>query len=335
MIARDSMLRGVGDFSVASQFFSRGVIGLIASIHCESVTHRYSLAVTDAGNYFSYDIWNDSLSFLYCLPDRIVLTDASWLTYDTGLFCTSSMDGYLRLYDTSRPDQPLPDALDCGYPVRNCEFNSKAPIIAAALEEGYCRLWDIREKVHLRELTISEEDDTTVVKWIPDSEYSLVVADVQGRLAFFDIRNDKTPYFFSWWRASLDQVDYRSGHDQSVIGLTMSANGRILYSLDTLGYIREWDIDRGLSNMKQVKVDFTGVPARLMGMCLFENELLVPVKNAVYNMQTDQAMIGHANHVVGVTAGADEFVSAGTDGFVIVWRRPSLLPEVDESDWSD
>jgi hypothetical protein len=134
----------------------------------------------------------------------------------------------------------------------------------------------------------------------------------------------------------LDDTDSSGGHELPIIGLVFSDNARILYSIDTGGFLREWDIDRGLSNMNQVKVEFVDVPNKIIGMCLFQSDVLLPLRNAVYNLQKDEVLIGHAKPVVGITPGIDEFVSAAADRYLAIWRKPADTQiEVDESDWSD
>jgi WD40 repeat protein len=151
----------------------------------------------------------------------------------------SSYDHSLRLYDTRRPDQLLLKPLDLGYSAHCCDFNARAPIVAAGLEDGHCRLWDMRSLFNLHELSTTFDDDVRGVQWFPTSEFVIVIGDTAGRLLFFDVRHEREPYFFRWWKRAVDNTS--GAHEFPIVGLAFSENGRILYSLDVEGHLREWD----------------------------------------------------------------------------------------------
>jgi WD40 repeat protein len=330
------MLSEVGDFVVTSQHSSKSVLGSINTVRCESVTRRYALAVTDRGGYFAYDIWTSSVLFSHTVASPTCLTDASWIAHDFGIFCTSSYDHSLRLYDTRRPDQLLLKPLDLGYSVHCCDFNARAPIVAAGLEDGRCRLWDMRSLVNLHELSTTFDDDVRAVQWCPTSEFVIVIGDTAGRLLFFGVRHEREPYFFRWWKRAVDDDDTSGAHKFPIVGLAFSENGRILYSLDAEGHLREWDVDLGLSTMQQTNLGMAKGIHRKLGICICEGDVIVPVKNSVQKVHSGQSFVGHLKNVFAVSTHSDGFVSAGADAVLPVWKHRDASEFLeDKSDWSD
>jgi hypothetical protein len=97
-----------------------------------------------------------------------------------------------------------------------------------------------------------------------------------------------------------------------------------------------WDVDLGLSTFEQHRLALAGDRHRKLEMCLFENDLIIPIKNSITNVQKGDVYFGHMKDVRAVAAHRDGFVSCGSDRFLCVWRRKGdvNVPE-DHSDWSD
>jgi WD40 repeat protein len=242
----------------------------------------------------------------------------------------------VRLYDTNAAKAPFTAPVDFGWSVFSCDFNCASPVVAAALEGGVCRLWDIRADVNLRALDTTFDDDLRIARWSPVSEHMLAVGDSSGRVVLFDIRQERAPYFFGQWKRAIDDGDQSNAHEHGIIGLVFAANGRTLHSLDSAGVLRVWDVDLGLSTLEQHRMDLTGERQRKLEICIFENDVLVPIKNSIMNVQKGDVYVGHMKDVRGVAAHSDGFVSCGSDRFLCVWRRKEdvNVPE-DHSDWSD
>jgi WD40 repeat protein len=188
----------------------------------------------------------------------------------------------------------------------------------------------------LRALDTTFEEDVRIVRWSPTNENILAMGDAEGRVVLFDIRHDRQPYFFRQWKRVIDDDDQSNAHEHGIVGLTFTPNGRTLYSVDSNGIVRAWDVDRGLSTLEEHKIDITGPRQRKLEICIFENDLLVPVKNSVCNVQKGDAHVGHVKDVLGVAAYSDGFVTCGADRFLCVWkRRKDVQMQDDQSDWSD
>ena len=320
---------------VVAQYSRPRFRGPVTCVACETRYNRWVLGVTNSGHYFCYD--TIALEPSWCCHTDGSLTCGSFTPNDYHKFVTASRDNHVRVYDTDSPESPV-KTVDCGVPVHCCSFNSTAPVLAAALDGGRVRIIDIREKVNLNQLETQHDDDVWAVTWLPGSRNSLVAGDKSGRLFMFDIRSRQPPYQFAWYRSSIDDDDAddaQQAHDSAITGLIFDRPGTTLFSLDAHGFLKQWDAAKGLthSRMRKFEIPRKQTP---VGMCLCDDDVLVPARNCVARARDDTSMVGHIRDVTWLTETGEGFVSAGDDACVCIWRRNDELPPlVDESDWSD
>ncbi|KAH0788588.1 WD40 repeat-like protein [Histomonas meleagridis] len=328
------MLISEGRYRVVSQYSTPHLKGsTITSLDTDFIEKRFIVGSTENGYFFLYDAIKLQPIFCTCLPCPTIITDIKWRKDQKNNFLTSSYDNYVRIYNTAKYQEPFIE-YDCGTKVFSCSFNSKSPIIAAALDKGLTRIFDIRESANLIGLKAPKQTIINVVEWASDS--SVVCGDEEGNLYLFDIRNPYSPFQFGWWKQSLFDTNDLPAHDQPIIGITMSENGRQIYSLDKQGCIRQWSVDEGTSTFLQYMLKTPPNFARNVQMCTHNEDLFVPESNAIINMTKSQALFGHVMEIVALTAFDDGIASAGCDSFMCVWRPEEQIgPICDVSDWSD
>ncbi|OHS95393.1 hypothetical protein TRFO_10528 [Tritrichomonas foetus] len=329
------MLSQDSDYAVFAQYTSKHFKNSINSIDCDSVEKNFVLGTTDEGYYFIYSTYKALCKYCCHTKRKTVLTDARWKKNDLQTFATSSLDGNLRIYDLLSPKEPTHE-YGSGSQIHGISFNYKSPIVACAQNDGMTRLYDLRQKVNLNALDTDFEDSINVVEWSPASEYSIVCGDSAGRLCYFDIRQMKEVYEFRWWKMEIDDDDDSFAHENEIIGLTYSKNGRTIHTLDKDGVIRLWDADSGLTQMIEYKLDSPPNRARRYGICMLGNDLAVPERNSINVITRRQKMLGHMQDVNAVVETLDGVASVGMDKNLLVWRKKDeMMIENDVSDWSD
>jgi len=327
------MCRARGAFRVHAQFSVPRFGGRIGSIDIDRVDSRYALGVTDNGFYFLYDVLQASSAWCLCLREATVLSCACFLAYDRGLFVTGSYDHYLRIYDTESPREPVNAPIDLGHCINGCDFNGLRPVVAAALDDGLTRLFDLREDVNLAQLSTHSGDDVTAVRWVPGSDSGLAVGDAGGRVILYDIRSPQRPFRLAWSRG-VDGEPEDNAHESGIVGLEFAGPHR-LGTPDEGGLLRQWDIDSGTASWRQVCVDAPR-GSRRVGFFVLDGRVFAPSGNAVVDVDRNEGMVGHMRRVTWVARYPEGFVSASEDAFLCVWRAGEAAqgPE-DESDWSD
>lgn len=330
------MLNEISEYTVFSQFSNKHFKFPINSIDCETLGKRFVVGCTDNGYYFVYDTFKSSCRICHKIDRTAVLTDSRWKKNDITVFCTSSLDGELRIYDVSSPKKPSQSYSNESH-LHSCSFNCKYPIIACAMDNGLTRLYDLREKVHLHALESSYKFDVKVTEWSPDSEYLIACGDTEGHLMLYDTRQMREPYEYRWWSLEIDDGSDSTAHDSSIVGMSFSPSGRTIFTLDEDKYLRQWDVDTGLTTAFEVKMKSIYKRNRRIGICVTENnDIFVPDDNSIVNVLKKEKMVGHTQNVTAVTTNLDGFVSTGQDGFVCVWRKSNEIQiENDVSDWSD
>lgn len=330
------MLKDVSSFSVAAQFSDERITGSINSVDVETIDNQFALAVTENGVYFIYDTLNMVPTFCTSLKKKTVLTDCCWMKHDNGIFCVSSFDHKVRVYVSNDPERMFSEPYDCGMCVHRCQFSPNQPIMACALDKGSVRLLDIRQKVNLHAFSTKADEDIIAIDWAPDSGNIIACGDLGGRLFMFDIRQERKPYAFGWWKGSFDDTENEgNAHDCDIVGLCFSKTGRTISSLDDQGHIKQWDVDKGISTFHEYKIGIhEKTYTRFLGMCDSQYGILVPEKNVITNLNTKEQMVGHIGDVCSIAPTFDGFVSVGTDSFFCVWKDGEIVLN-DQSDWSD
>lgn len=330
------MLTEISEYTVFSQYSNKHFKVSINSVDCETVEKRFAIGCTENGYCFVYDSFHSICKICCRTKHSTVLTDAKWEKNSMLKFCSTSLDGNLRLYDVTEHDNPF-QTFNTGSHLHSCSFNFKSPIIACGMDGGSARLFDLRQSVNLQALETSYESDVEVVEWSPDSEYLVVCGDTDGHLMLFDTRQIREPYEFRWWRLQIDDESDSTAHDSSIVGLTFSPNGRRILTLDNEKYLRQWGTDTGLATAFEYKMNKVNKKNRRIGICMTDkNEILIPENNSIINITKKEKMVGHIQNVTAVTANADGFVSTDQNGFLCVWRkRDEIQIENDTSDWSD
>lgn len=330
------MLNEVSEYSVFAQYSNKHLRFPINSVDCETLQKRFVVGCTDNGYYFVYDTFHSLCKICFKTHHPTVLTDVRWKKNEMATFCTSSLDGNLRLYDVIEPEKTS-QSYSTGSHLHSLSFNFKSPIIACAMDGGFARLYDLREKVHLHALETSYESDVKVVEWSPDSEYLIACGDVDGHLMLFDTRQMREPYEYRWWSVEVGDDSDSTAHDTAIVGMAFAPNGRTFLTLDDDKYLRQWGVDTGLTTNFECKMNNIFKRNRRIGICMTEkNEILVPDNNSIFNITKNTKMVGHTQNVIAVATIADGFVSVGQDGFLCVWKKSDKMQiENDVSDWSD
>ena len=93
------MLSEISEYTVFSQYSNKHFKSPINSVDCETVEKRFALGCTDNGYYFVYDTFHSICKICNRVHRSTVLTEARWEKNEMSKFCTSSLDGNLRLYD--------------------------------------------------------------------------------------------------------------------------------------------------------------------------------------------------------------------------------------------
>ena len=329
------MFLSKGTMHVTSQYSKRKFSGAICALDCDRFERRYILGCTENGFFFSYDVYMSQEVFYGCIPTNSILTDVKWSTTNPKMFAVSSYDTNLRVYDSSKLEQPIYE-YPFGSKIHSCTFNPKSPIIAASMELGLTRIIDIREKANLNALRALIPNEITNTRWIPDSEYAVICGDEIGNIYLFDIRKPEEPYQFNWWKQKvLIDDDNSPAHESGIIGLCFTENNRHFYSMDKKGTIRMWNVDDGLSAFVQYQLKEPAKYPRNLEIDTFNGDLFVPESNRIRNLNKSELFVGHAKDVVSISSFDDGIATGGCDSFLCIWRSDYEDEIYDVSDWSD
>lgn len=206
------------------------------------------------------------------------VTDAKWFPRDTGLFTTSCVDGYLRIWDTNEGKcafgldlgemiytHSMSYATDgahglvaCGMiggEVRLCDLRTGTAVQTLRDEEGILNIHEARERKRNKELSILSTN------WSPKESYILASGDGGGHVKLWDVRKPRKHILELGYgtKQDKDKIIRETNeegtnivHEGGVIGLKFSLDGRNLCSVGRIdGYATLWD----LAIMKHNKIE--------------------------------------------------------------------------------
>lgn len=326
----------IGDFVIDSQYSNPQYSGGINSIDIDPIYKTKVIGVTENGRYFCYDLNKRQEIYSYPCKNLCCITDVAILKTDGGIFCTTAVDGYLRIYDINDARKSA-QMCNCHGIVRSISASPNEPVVIVSLNEGSIRIFDLRQSVNLNALKTGRDNPVTIAEYSKDNNFLIAAGDTEGRLFLFDIRNPKGPYQLDWYRSQItDQPETFSAHGSEVTTINFSSSGRTFLSADRNGVIREWSSDSGLSELNEYRTTEYKRSTRRTKLVFRDDTIFVPSENAVYDVQNDKKLIGHISTVNGVVEINDGIISYGEDNLMTVWKPKDSIPFIDDkSDWSD
>lgn len=326
----------IGDFVVDAQFSNPMYSGGINSLDIDPIYGTKVIGGTENGCYFCYDLSRNQEIYSYRLKHPAAITDVAVLKTDGGIFCTTSVDGHLRIYDIKNARKSA-QMTDCHCIIRSVSAAPDAPVVVVGLEEGSTRIFDLRQSVNLNALKTGYDTPVSIAQFSNDNSFLVAVGDALGRLFLFDLRNPKVPYQLDWYRAEItDKPETYVAHGSEINCIQFSPNSRTFLSLDKNGVIREWSSDTGLSELNEYRITEYKRSVRRMKIAYTSKTIFAPSENSVYDILEDKKNIGHISTVNGVFENNGSLISYGEDNLMTIWKKKDAVSFVDDkSDWSD
>jgi WD40 repeat protein len=322
-------------YSVSSQYSHPLIKGPINAVDVIPQNNKIVIGCTEDSVCFSYDVYNMQEQFIFKSRRPAAFTDISINKLKSDKFAISSVDGIISVYSLEKMNKG-PKIFDCKTPVWSVSFCYTAPVIAAALD-GRIRIFDLREKNNLTSLKTGFDENVTVVKWCPHSKHMLAAGDAAGRLFLFDERNPEKNFQFDWNRTeTLEAVRRPDAHSTRIEAISFSQRGSILLSCEQSGIVREWSADDGTSTLNEYRVQPFERELRKREIANGEKGIFIPDKNKVYDVISEEKMVGHNRNVVGVIEVADGLLSYAEDSVCCFWRPKGFVDvNEDKSEWSE
>uniref|UniRef100_A0A1B6M7U1 Uncharacterized protein n=1 Tax=Graphocephala atropunctata TaxID=36148 RepID=A0A1B6M7U1_9HEMI len=264
---------------------------------------------------------------------------AQWYPFDSGLFTTSGMDNFVKLWDTESKKM-----------FEKFHFNGKiyhhhispvgtgtTPLIGVATETNQVFLLDMRSGQCSHELR-GHTSSVMCCAWSPTHTYYLASGSCDSSICLWDIRSA---------RARLGALDFRNRQDSAqahngfVNGITFTPDGRLLMSLGTDNQLRCWDFhmqkhreivyeDVHIRKNKAIKFGVFGYGN--LNVCLVPSDSNINIYEIETGMKLN-TLSGHYNLVNTCYFQKDrlELYSGGQDRNILFWTRFKALNDSEDT----
>ncbi|XP_065573004.1 DNA excision repair protein ERCC-8-like [Artemia franciscana] len=311
------------------------------TINCldlDEIDKRYLLSGSSDGTINIHDLWNFSGTPSYTAKVVSKVTKKNrnchrqscecvqWLPTDTGMFVTSGMDKFLKVWDTNA--MMAVDVIKLEgriYQHHISPMVSRRSLVAVATSSNNVSLFDLLTGSSTHQL-IGHTETVICTRFSNRDENLLATAGKDHNIIFWDVRSAKS-YLKTLKYKRSDKIE--SSHTGSICSLSFTSDGLYLLSLGNDKRLRLWNT----FSLESVDVSYPKIPVeskRFYRMAvtneLRNNKVFVPSEGKIividiFSGNLEKTLIGHHNYIHSCVYSdiCQELYSGGVDQSVLVW----------------